>query len=112
MNSLRQSARRIHVLSRTAKHRRAIQPGSQLILRNLATHGAGIGANLTSQTRPVTRVEKIILDTIKVVSVVLAIAVLSDSMARVEGKWPRLLLGIHVPVSRPSDGGILHETAT
>lgn len=69
MNSLRQSARWARALPRIPKHARSIEPGGRLgcqFRRALATHGSATGASLTNETRSVTKVEKIILDTIKV----------------------------------------------
>lgn len=65
MNSLRLFARWTRPLPRTANCKRTVYPGSQF-QRNLATHGHVIDPNLTTEARPVTKVEKIILDTIKV----------------------------------------------
>ena len=69
MNSLRQSARWVRALPRVANHTHSIKHGSRLgpqFRRGLATHASATRVNLTSETRSITKVEKIILDTIKV----------------------------------------------
>ena len=69
MNCLRLSARRVHSLSIVPKRGQIAKAGSPLrsqFHKGLATHSPTTGVSLASETRPVTKVEKIILDTIKV----------------------------------------------
>ena len=69
MSCLRRSARLGLVLKKVPDRRHTVKAGSQFesrFRRNLTTHGAAAGAGTTGETRPVTKVEKIILDTIKV----------------------------------------------
>lgn len=63
MNRLRQSTRWVHAWPRTTNHSHRVKAGSQLqsqIRRNLITYSTA------AEARSVTKVEKIILDTIKV----------------------------------------------
>lgn len=69
MNCLGQPPRWIQALPRIKNRRQAVKAATQLqsrFLGNLTAHGATTGVNAAGETRPVTKVEKLILDTIKV----------------------------------------------
>ncbi|KAF9787471.1 S-adenosyl-L-methionine-dependent methyltransferase [Thelephora terrestris] len=68
MNCLPRVTRSVYVLSTIPKHRHFGKVGSQLrsqFHRGFATHSSTAGVSLAGETRPVTKIEKIILDTIK-----------------------------------------------
>ena len=69
MNCLRQPARQVYAFPKITNHRHSVKARSQLesqFRKGFATHGTTGGVNTADKTRPVTKVEKIILDTIKV----------------------------------------------